>query len=74
MLTVSAGPQTLQHHRRLAAIRALHRARRSRTLSRSGREAAYVVQAARQGGQKADVHVATACKSARRVERNGASR
>lgn len=56
-----AGTQAVQHHRRLAAVCAVYRARRPGTLFGSRREAIAVVQAAGQGGQEAHVHAEAAC-------------
>ena len=58
------GSQTLQHPRRLAPIRSVHRSRRSRALSRPERKTSSSLQTARQGRSETHVHATPSCISA----------
>lgn len=65
----SPGAQTLQHPRRLAAVRPLHRPRRPRALPRPQGKALTPLQTTRQGRPETDVHVTTPRQSAGWLER-----
>ena len=59
------GSKTLQHSRRLATIRSLHRPRRPRALPRPERETSTPLQTTRQGRSEAHVHATPSCVAPR---------